>query len=459
MKSLVRFFSTLSLVIISLVNISAQESWSLEQCIGYAIENNIQVKQQELNINMNQANLKQSKLDLLPSLNGSAYQSFTYGRAVNDQNSVSEDIASTSLGLNSSVNIFDGFLKYNTYKQNKFDLKASISDVEKIKNNIALSIASSYLQILFSEELVSTARKQVELTKLQLERTKVLVNAGSLPEGNLLDIEAQLASDELQLINSENQLTLAYLNLTQLLELKNPQGFSIQKPVLPIIEETIILESTSDIFETAVNTMPQIAGANYRLTSANQGIKIAKANLYPTLTLSANYGSRAQKFLKEYYYDPIPYDNIDQYVLYTEDSYMDQFKDKASFSFGFNLSIPIFNGGRVKNGITNARINLDRSRLNLETEKNSLFKEIQQASADAAAALKKYHATSKSLSALQESYRYTEQKFGLGMVTTLDYTTAKTRLAKSETDLLQAKYEFIFKTKILDFYKGNPIKL
>ena len=142
-------------------SLKSQDAWSLEQCINYAIENNIQVKQQELNINMNEANLTQSKLNMLPNLSGSAYQSYTYGRAVNDQNSVSEDISNTSFGLNSSVNIFDGFLKYNTLKQDVFDLKASVSDVEKIKNNIALSIASSYLQILFSEELVSTASKQV----------------------------------------------------------------------------------------------------------------------------------------------------------------------------------------------------------------------------------------------------------------------------------------------------------
>jgi len=437
----------------------AQEPWSLEQCIQYALQNNLQIKQQELYVKTGKSDLLTSKLDILPTVNASAYQTYNFGRAVNDQNSVSEDISNTSLSLNSSLDLFSGLLKYNTIKQNVFDLRASVSDVEKVKNSIALSIASAYLQVLYSEELVSSSNRQLELTKLQLERTSVLVKAGSLPEGNLLDIEAQLASDELQLVNSQNQLDLAYLNIAQILELKNAQDFKIQKPVLPEMEETIISESTSDIFQTAIATMPQITGATYRTESAKQGIKIARAYNYPTLTLSASYSTRAQNYLKDFYYDPTPYDGIDQQVLYKDPSYSSQFKDKASFGFGFNLSIPIFNGWQVRNSITTAKINFDRSLLTLETEKNTLFKDIQQAYTDALAAQKKLKASKKSVIALEEAFRYAEQKFDVGLVNSYDYTNAKTKLTKAETDLLQAKYELIFKLKILDFYKGIPLKL
>ncbi len=448
MKSLLRFFSILSLITISLGNISAQESWSLEQCIGYAIENNIQVKQQELNVRLNENSYTQSKFAHLPNLNANANHNYNFGRAIDyGSNTVSSDLASTSMSVSSSVTIFGGFQITNSRLQNKIDLQASIADVEELKNNISLNIASAYLQILFYEELVETNKKQVELSTLQKDRTQILVNAGSLPEGNLFEIEAQLASDELQLVSAQNQLDMAYLVLIQMLDLKTVENFRIQKPDLQGFDETIPADSPLNLFEQSQNFLPQIKAANLRVMSAQKGLAIAKGGYYPRLSLSGSYSSGARNYLKE---NP---------PLLTNDPFMEQIKQNASYAIGINLSIPIFNSWQVRTSVSNARINTEMARLNFENKKNTLFKEIQQASADAIAALKKFQATNKSLSALQESYRYTEQKFGLGMVTTLDYTTSKTRLAKAETDLLQAKYEFIFKTKILDFYKGNPIKL
>jgi outer membrane protein len=426
----------------------AQESWSLEQCIAYAIENNIQLKQQELNVRVNENRYTQSKFAHLPNLNANANHNYNFGRAIDyGSNTVSSDLASTSMSISSSVTLFGGFQITNTREQNSIDLQASISDVNELKNNISLNIASAYLQILFYEELVETNKKQVELSELQKDRTQILVKAGSLPEGNLFEIEAQLASDELQLVSAQNQLDMAYLVLIQMLDLKTIENFRIQKPNLEGFDETIPSDSPLNLFEQSQNFLPQIKAANLRVISAQKGLAIAKGGYYPRLSLSGSYSTGARNYLKE---NP---------PLLTNDPFMEQIKQNASYSVGLNLTIPIFNAWQVRTSVSNARINTEMARLNFENKKNTLFKEIQQASADATAALKKYQATTKSLSALQESYRYTEQKFGLGMVTTLDYTTAKTRLAKSETDLLQAKYEFIFKTKILDFYKGNPIKL
>jgi len=422
----------------------AQEPWTLEQCIKYAFDNNISIKQQMLSVNMSEGRLSQSKLGALPNLNATIDHSYEFGKLLGKDSSKLGS-QSNQFSISSSVNLFNGLQTYNSIKKNQFDLKATLSDVDKVKNNIALSIASAYLQILYSEELVSSSEKQVELSKMQVDRTSVLVKAGSLPEGNLLEIEAQLSSDELQLVNAQNQRDLAYLTLTQYLDIKTPEGFKIQKPNLEGFEAKLVDLSPNGIFESAQQTMPQIIGANYRVSSAEKSLVIEKGGMYPSLSLTGSYGTRYFHYLN-YAYDK-------------NDPFNSQFKNKATASIGFRLSIPIFNGWLVSNKITNAKISLNKSRLDLENEKNILYKDIQQAYTDAIAAQKKLKATQKSLLALTEAFRYSEQKFGVGLVTSVDYTTAKTKLSKAETDLLQAKYELIFKSKILEFYKGIPLSL
>jgi len=436
--------------------VKAQEAWTLEQCIKYAFDNNIQIKQQQLSVKSREGDLFQTKMGLLPSLNTSLSHSFNFGLAPNVETNQKEAQNSQSTGIRvySSMDLFKGLQNYNTIKQSQFDLLATSSDVEKVKNNIALSIASAYLQILYNEELVSSSSKQLELSKLQVEKTTIQVKAGSLAEGSLLEIEAQKASDELTLVNAQNQLDLAYLTLTQLLDIKTPEGFKIQKPNLDTYKIKLLDLSPNGIYETSVQTMPQITSANYRVLSAERGLKIAKGGISPQLSLSASYSSGAQFYLTNVYY----------YVggvktLYVEDPFMTQIRNNANKSIGFDLTIPIFNGWRVKNSISKAKVSLDNAQLSLANEKNVLYKDIQQAYTDALAAQKKYNATQKNLAALNEAFRYSEQKFNIGMVTSVDYTTAKTKLSKAETDLLQAKYELIFKTKILEFYKGVPLSL
>jgi len=325
-----------------------------------------------------------------------------------------------------------------------------------VKNNIALSIASAYLQILYSEDLVTSASKQLELSKMQIERTSVLVKAGSLPEGNLLEIEAQAASDELQLVNAQNQLDIAYLTLTQFLDIKTPEGFKIQKPNLVTLESTLVDLTPTGVFESAQLIMPQIISASHRVSSSELGVKIAKGGMSPRFSLNGNYNSGAQFYLTNVYRLNT---TTNQLETIEEDPFMSQIKNNASKTVSLGLSIPIFNGFQVRNGISNAKISLDNSRLNLENEKNILYKDIQQAYTDALASQKKLKATQKSLKSLEEAFRYSEQKFSVGMVTSVDYTTAKIKLSKAETDLLQAKYELIFKSKILEFYKGIPLSL
>jgi outer membrane protein len=427
----------------------SQEPWTLERCIEYALANNIQVKLQELNVKVNEVNLLQSKMEALPTLNINGNHSYSFGLVTNYITNTKESLKTqaTSFSISTGMPIYNGFQVTNTRKQNQFDLKASVADVEKVKNNIALTIASLYLQILYQQELVEIARRQVELSKMQLERTKVLVSAGSLPEGNLYEVEALVASDELQLVNAQNQLNLSYLNLTQLLELKSPEGFQIAKPVIPAVDSVKLMnENPTQIFSTAEGIMPQIQSARYKLQSSEIGLKIAKGGLQPRLSLGANYNSGAQYRIQ---------DNYD----FTGDPFFTQIKNNASKSVGLSLSIPIFNGLSARSRVSTARIGLMNAQLALESERNALYKDIQQAYADAIAAEKKLQASLKSKTASEESFRYTQNKFNIGLVTALDFTTAKNKLAQAETDLLQAKYELIFKTKILEFYKGLPLKL
>jgi len=324
---------------------------------------------------------------------------------------------------------------------------ASTSDVEKLKNSVSLNIAAAYLQILYSRELLEVAKSQKTLTELQLEKTQQFVNAGSLPQGNLFDIEAQLASDELQVVNAQNQLDLAYLTLTQLLDLKSTEGFSILQPNLSNFEETFPVDSPMDIFSHAQNVMPQIKSALLKVSSAEKGMLVAKGARSPRLSLGSSYSSGSRRYLGT---PPFGFSN---------DPFMDQMRANASFNIGLSMSVPIFNGLQVKTSISNSYISLENAKLILEQEKNLLFKDIQQAYADAVGSLKKYKATEKNVDALQEAFRYSTERFNVGLVNSLEYTTAKTRLTKAQADLLSAKYEFIFKTKILDFYKGNPISL
>lgn len=426
----------------------AQELWTLEQCIEYALENNIQVKQQELNVKLSENQLLRASYAMYPNLNASANHSYSFGRSTNIITNQKErrDIQSSSMSISSQLTLFQGLQQINTKRQEELNLLASVSDIEKLKNDISLNIAAAYLQILFSDELVETAKRQLELSSMQVDQTKKLVDAGSLPTGNLMEMEAQKASDELQLVNATNQLDMAYLNLVQLLEIREIEKFAIAKPTLPALNIEPLMINTHELFAQASEALPQIKGAQIRVSSAERGVRIAKGGHSPRLSLGASYGTGVQHAIKS---NP----------LVSENPFFDQIKDNANTNIGLILSIPIFNGLQVKTSVSNAIINLENSKLRFELEKNVLYKEIQQAQADAVAAFKKFKATEKNLDALQEAFRYTEQRFSLGLANSLDYTTSKTRLMQAQTDLLSAKYEYVFKMKILDFYKGFPISI
>lgn len=420
---------------------NAQEQWSLQKCIDYALENNIQIQQGELNSEYSKNQLSQAKSNRLPNLNARFNNSTSFGRSLSLDNTYKNVNSNRTDGnIGTEITLWNGSILNNQIKKANLDLKASLQNLQKAKDDIMLLIASAYLEILFSEELVTIAVDQMEVTKLQIDRTSKLVDAGSLAKGSLLEIEAQLAREELQLVNEQNRLQLAYLNLYQLLELPSTESFKIEKPTLPMVGANQSMLNSMDLFKTAVGMRPEIKSAELSLLSAEKELEIAKGNQYPSLSLGANY-------YNEYYGDK------------EASSFSEQFKNNKRYGFGFTLNVPIFNRHQVKNGISNAELQRLNRELELQSTKNTLRKDIEQAYTNALAALKRYGANDKAVVSMVEAFRYTEEKFNVGMINSVEYNQSKNNLTKAKSDLLQAKYDYIFRTKILDFYAGKRIEL
>ncbi|MCP4310988.1 MAG: TolC family protein [Bacteroidetes bacterium] len=470
------------LLLIILFRVSAQEpahdSWSIEDCIEYAMENNIQIKQTVLNTRYNENLLKQSRLGQIPNLNGSSNYTYSLGRALDQttyQFTDNQQINSISLGISSSVNLFNGLKVRNTIEQNELNLLASYEDVEKIKNDISLNIAAAYLTILFNKELITVTENQLEITGQQVERTRKMVDAGKLAEGSYLEIQAQYASEELNLVNAENQLAISMLNLQQTLDLPVDTSFDVIIPQLEDPAADPIVMSALEVYRIAEQEMPQIKGAELSLQSSEKQLSIAKGGRSPQLYLSGNYNTGYSDIREQVteltLVSPIigntspdftgtnVYGAEFNFPTYGKYPFFDQMLDNTSVGVGLGLSIPIFNGWQVNTGIANARIMLENSQLELQSRKLALYASIQKAYTDALAALKKFRATEHALVSMAESFKYTEKKFEVGLVNTVDYNTSKNQLTATQSDLLQAKYDFIFRINILNFYQGEPITL
>ncbi len=439
------------------VIISQQKTWSLEECISYAIENNIQIKQQVIQTEYQKNTLDLSKLKLLPTINGSATQNYSFGRALDQttyQYTDHQNVQSNNFYLGGNMNLFNGLQNLNTINSNKYGLLASEEDLKNIKDNIALSVALNYLQILLNKELVAATENQLGITRQQIEKSKKLVDAGSVARGNLLQIQAQAAQEELQLINIKNQLEISFLNLTQLLELKTSEGFEIIVPEIHVDTNAIITGNIDEIFEVAQGRRPDVKSSEYKLTASEYDFKVAQGGRSPRLSLSHSFSTGYSDIRKKVL-------GIDPSAgpIYGKYSFASQINDNINYGIGLSLNIPILNGWQVNKNISNSRLAIESSQFELERTKKQLYKSIQQAYTDAVAALKKYNASGKAVASTEESFRYTEQKFNVGMVTPVDYNAAKTQLLNAQSDMAQAKYEFIFKTKVLDFYKGIPLNL
>lgn len=474
-----RVFFVIAILMFVQLLLQAQNEWSLEQCINHALNNNLNIKQQRIYTNISENNLQSSIASRFPSLNAGGNHNYSFGRTVDPFTNefAEENVSSSSFSASSSWNLFSGFQQHYNIKKNRADLNAATAELEQVKNNIMLLIVSSYLNILYNYELLDIAQLQLEITELQLNRTRKLVESGSLPIQNLLEIEAQKANEDLNIVNFENNLSLSLLNLAQIIEVENSDNFYVLKPDIDNIHIEAVAMSVDQIYREAIHTMPQIESAECRTESAYMSLMVAKGARYPRLNLSASYGtgySNARKMIQDVSFGD-PYisgfvldDNYEilhnVYQFATNYSFVtrpfsDQIKDNASAAVGFSLSIPIFNGWQIKSNVNNSRLLYDQSIIQLTQAKKDLYKDIQQAHADAEAAVKKYYATQKTLEAMQKSFEYMQQRFDVGLLNSVDYNIAKNNLTRTQSELVRAKYDFIFKQKILDFYRGVQIKL
>ncbi|MDP3452806.1 MAG: TolC family protein [Bacteroidales bacterium] len=421
--------------------LSGQKRWSLEDCIRYAWENNLRIKQQELAIEQSENNLAQAKLNFIPTLNASVSHSMNWGRSVNVQdlqiieNKLSQ---STSASARAAIGLFEGFTKKNEIKSKAVQVEVSLLEVERLRNDISVEIARSYLQILLSGEILRTAKQSYSSVEEQLERARKLVDAGSVAYSTLLEVEAQLASERFQVVNADNQLRSALLTLRHMLDLENEASFEIEEVNVDFLITDYKDQSIDELYRHSLS-LPQIKSAELNLDNSSLQLAIAKGRTLPSLSFSAGYGtyfsdSRSQPFF-------------------------DQFNENRNPSIGFGLNIPIFNNLQIKTAVKNARLGVRSATIEVKSRQQLLYKEIQQANNDAASLYERYKASESNVEAIQESFRYVQQKFDIGILSATDYTVAKTNLFKAQSEYYQSKYQYVFQLKILDFYKGKPISL
>jgi outer membrane protein len=424
---------------------SQQKEWPLEECIKYAIENNIQIKQQVIQTEVQQNALDLAKLKLLPTFNASVSHDYSFGYALDPTQYQFHDqtVQSDRVYLGGETPIFNGLQNLNSIKKNKYEVLAAQEDLQFIRDDVALNVALAYLQILLNKDLVAANQNQLNITLQQIEKTKRLVDAGSVARGNLLQIEAQAAKEELQLITMKNQLETSYLTMTQLLEIKSPAGFEVVTPQISVDSNSIISGNVDDIYQIASAGRPEIRSSELKLTASQYDLKIAKGGRSPRFILNHSYST-----MYAYIYD---------YEL--NDPFKEQWNNNRNMGIGLSMNIPILNGWQINKSIANSKLSVENYQYALEGSKKQLYKNIQKAYTDAIAALKKYNSSLKAVASSEESFRYTEQKFNVGMVTSVDYNASKTQLLNAQADMSQAKYEYIFKTKVLDFYKGMPLTL
>ncbi len=435
------FLFSLLVCAISSIPLEAQQKWSLEECIEYAHKNNLQVKQQEIAVKQAQTNVKQSKLDFIPSFNASLGHNFNWGKSVNinDLEIITNQLSqSTSANISTSTPIIGGLAKHYTLKSSRTQLQISQQEVEKLKNEISIAITQAYLQVLLAYEIEKSAQQSYNSVEQQRARTKVLVDAGSQPYSTLLDIEAQLASELVQLVAARNEIKSNMLNLMQLMEISQEESFEVATPVFDESNAEFTQESISTIYDRALS-LPQIKSAELQLQKSMYDYKMQKGQLFPSLSLTAGYGT--------YFSDS------------QNSAFFDQFNENRNPSIGLSLSIPIFNGWRRSAALKNASYNVENAEIELKRRHNNLYKEIQQASTNAENAYAKCRASMQNMKASQESFNYVENKFNAGALNSTDYIVAKTNLFKAESEYFQSKFQYIFQLKILDFYKGVPIKL
>ena len=426
------------------LDLSAQDKqWSLRECCDYAIEHSISIKQQQNQRRQQELKLSTAKNSRLPDLSASMGQNFSFGRGLTSDNIYSNtNTSNTSLGLNTSVPLFTGFQIPNQIKLAKLNLEGATADLEKAKNDIRMKVAEAYVQILYDMELSDVARFQIDIDSAQVARLEAFVKNGKAAEAELSQQKATLANSRLTATQADNNYRLAILTLTQLLELPTPEGFSIVRPdISEIIGLTGLTGLTPDlIYAEALGVKPEILSQQLKLKGYEHSIKIAQAANYPTLSFNGGLGTN--------YYTTSGFDS---------DGFGTQLKNNFSQSIGLNLSIPIFNRFQTRNNVRSARIDHENQQLQLESTKKTLYKEIQQVYYNALNAQSKEKSSEEAVQSTKDAFQLMQAKYENGKATITEFNESKNNYLKSESNLVQARYENLYQHALIDFYRGKDL--
>ncbi len=422
-------------------NSFAQEIITLQQAIDKTLANNLQVKQAKFSENIADENLLQAKNALLPNLNANVNTGLSFGQS-RDQNTfqvINQKFTSFSTGINSNVNLFQGLQRINQIKQNKVLLDAGKTNTEKVKNDLILQVITSYLQILYNKDFLLAAKEQLAVATKQVNQQQQLLDVGNRTIADLSQSKSQLATAELNVTNAANALAISYLTLAQLMDISPASVYDIQQPIIAEFKNSSAKFMAEDVYQNALAMFPDVKLASLNTQAAKTGVAVAKGNLYPSLGLGTG--------LQTSYSDPSFPDQI----------FRQQLKDRFGQNVGLSLQLPIFNGFNARSAVRRAKISLMQTETQELLIKNNLNRVIYQAVADLKAAESRYQSTTNAFLAQKDAFFVIEQRYAVGLVNALDYSTSQTNFNRSEIDNIQAKYDLIFRAKVIDYYLGKPI--
>lgn len=465
--NLTRVF-VLTMIMLAVQFTMAQEArkWTLEQCIDYAMAHNINVRQANITAQIAKNDKTQSMMNVLPSIDANASYNFNFGNSLNPvtYSFVESNSQSSQLSLTGTLPLFTGLQQIHNIQRAKYDLIASDFDYKAAQNNISLAVSSAYLQILLNQEIVGVMQRQKELSASQKAATESRVKSGVLPEYSMYQMDAQLARDEANLINAQGAYDISVLSLKQLLQLNDTLGFELDIPNVNVDNiEAIGTESSTSIYDFAVGNQPTILSAQARIKSADAQRKMALGNFSPTLSfftqLSTGYFSQDQRVSK---YDTINIPGFDPILNPSEYEKVplgNQFGNNFRKIAGFQLSIPIFGKGQRFTNLANAKLQTQLRVLQLESAKNTLRQDIEQAYNNARIAAESYFANKKSYESALKSQEMLDKRYRSGLSNEFELQQAKNTLSTAESEMARAKYTYVFRLKVLDFYKGKRITL
>lgn len=429
-------------LIISIVTASfvcrAQKVWTFDECVDYAMEHNVQILQTIVSQNSAEYQHKMAKNAWLPTVSADASQSFGFGQSPSAYGVyVSDNSASTSLGISLGMPLFNGLSIYNQIKSANLAYDASKKDVEAAKFDLKLLIMSYYMQVVFNKEIKSVAEKQLAITEEQHTKTQELFQLGKVAESNVYESAAQVATAKSTLVQADNALMLSILDVVQALELETVEGFDVVSPETFDGVDGPMLPSQEATYNFALNHQPKIEAANLRLEQSYRDVKVSKSAWYPSLSLFAGYSTGY------YNYFSSGRENL---------PFSDQLSNNGRTSFGVRLNVPIFNAMQTKYKVEMTKLNIENQELNIANAQKELRKEIQQAFYNAVAAEQKFKTAKETYDAAEIAYRYSNESYSAGCATLLELNESKNRLFKTESEMLQAKYEYIYRVKVLEFY-------